>query len=245
MSNASSTKTRAAPRALAKTGKPAGNGRKRVARPVRAARGQRRGDLLEAALHCFSAHGVEGATVEMILARCGASIGSLYHHFGGKDGLATALYLEGIDAYFRAARALFDEARTTEDKVKALVRAFVDRVAADPAMSSYLFQARHYLRKTAHSAELDRKNAQFLPGIGAWIRKRMSEGELRPLPPECVLPILSGPARDYARRWVAGRVSRPISQVREVLAQAAWDSLRPLGTPPRRGRASAAKTPRQ
>ena len=82
----------------------------------RAARGQRRRDLLEAALVCFSAHGIEGATVEMILARCGASIASLYHHFGSKDGLAAALYLEGIEGYFeksrekRAAPAALDEA---------------------------------------------------------------------------------------------------------------------------------------
>lgn len=228
MSNAASAKSKA--KTMTKSGARAG--RTRIAPPLRAARGQRRGDLLEAALDCFSTHGVEGATVEMILARCGASIGSLYHHFGGKDGLATALYLEGIDAYFRRARELFDQARTTEDKVKALVRAFVDQVAANPAMSSYLLEARHYLRKTPHSTELDRKNAQFLPEIGAWIRQRMNDAELRPLPPECVLPILSGPARDYARHWVRGRVSRPISQVREVLAQAAWDSLKPGGAKP-------------
>jgi len=202
---------------------------------ARAARGQRRGDLLAAALACFSERGVEGTTVEMILGRCGASVGSLYQHFNGKDGLALALFLEGIDAYFRHAQALFDAEATTEGGVKALVRAYIDRVVADPAMATFLLQARPYLAKTPHEAEIARKNQEFFPALFTWFSAKIEEGAIRRLPPECLVPIISGPVRDYARLWLTGRAGRPIAELREVFAQAAWDAVRPVrGRPARR-----------
>ena len=57
--------------------------------------------LLDGALACFLEHGVVETTMELVLARSGASVGSLYHHFGGKEQLADALYVECLGAYHR------------------------------------------------------------------------------------------------------------------------------------------------
>ncbi len=194
--------------------------------PARVAYGQRRGDLLAAGRECFAQHGIEGTSVDAILEHCGASVGSLYQHFASKDGLAAALYLNGIESYFFRARSLFDAATTTENKVKALVRSYIDCVEADPMIATYLIQARAYLSKTRHAKEIARKNEEFLPAIRNWFRERIEQRELRPLPPECIVALVEGPARHFARRWLDGRASRPISEVREILAQAAWDALR-------------------
>lgn len=202
----------------AKTNKPA-------PRLARAAHGQRRGDLLEAGRACFAESGVEGTTVEELLERSGASVGSLYQHFQGKDGLAAALYLEGMEMFFGKARDRLRSARTTADGAKALVRAYFDCAEADPQMVSFLIEARTYLDKTRYAAEIERKNAEFMPEVAAWFRDRIKARELREIAPDYIMAIIEGPARHYVKRWLASP-TLSLHEAREVLAQAAWDALR-------------------
>ena len=54
----------------------------------------RRQAILDAALACFLAETISATTVEAIRERSGASVGSIYHFFGSKDGLAAQLYVE-------------------------------------------------------------------------------------------------------------------------------------------------------
>ena len=65
-------------------------------------RSSRKDEILQAALACFSEHGVDATTIEMIRDRSGASIGSLYHHFGNKERIHGELYLAGIGSPRRA-----------------------------------------------------------------------------------------------------------------------------------------------
>jgi AcrR family transcriptional regulator len=51
-----------------------------------------RGGLLDAARQVFSGSGFAEASIADVVARAGASVGSLYHHFGGKAELYLALF---------------------------------------------------------------------------------------------------------------------------------------------------------
>ena len=51
-----------------------------------------RGGLLDAAREVFSASGFAEASIADVVTRAGASVGSLYHHFGGKAELYLALF---------------------------------------------------------------------------------------------------------------------------------------------------------
>ena len=51
-----------------------------------------RGGLLDAAREVFSSAGFAEASIADVVARAGASVGSLYHHFGGKAELYLALF---------------------------------------------------------------------------------------------------------------------------------------------------------
>jgi AcrR family transcriptional regulator len=53
-----------------------------------------RAHLIEVATGLFAAHGYEGTSIEAVLAESGASRGSLYHHFPGKDALFLAVLEE-------------------------------------------------------------------------------------------------------------------------------------------------------
>ena len=48
--------------------------------------------ILDAATEVFSTRGFSAATMADIVDHSGASIGSIYHHFGGKKELFLAIY---------------------------------------------------------------------------------------------------------------------------------------------------------
>jgi len=54
--------------------------------------------LLEAAREVFAVHGYDGASIADVVERAGSSVGSLYHHFGGKAELFVALWQDHQDA---------------------------------------------------------------------------------------------------------------------------------------------------
>ena len=55
--------------------------------------------ILKAALHLFLERGFGATTLDQILERSKASVGSFYHHFQSKVDVAAALYLETLEYY--------------------------------------------------------------------------------------------------------------------------------------------------
>jgi AcrR family transcriptional regulator len=60
--------------------------------------------LLDAAREVFTEQGFTEASIADVVERAGSSVGSLYHHFGGKSELFLALYQEHQFAHEEAAR---------------------------------------------------------------------------------------------------------------------------------------------
>lgn len=58
----------------------------------------RRAQILDAATAVFLEHGYAGATIDLIVARAGASKATIYSFFGGKEGLFSATVDERADA---------------------------------------------------------------------------------------------------------------------------------------------------
>jgi AcrR family transcriptional regulator len=87
--------------------------------------------LLDAARAEFAAHGFDGASVADVVERAASSVGSLYHHFGGKAELFVALWQDHQDAQEqRAVSAVAKERAAGQDDPLELfiagARAFLD-----------------------------------------------------------------------------------------------------------------------
>jgi AcrR family transcriptional regulator len=67
--------------------------------------------LLDAARDVFTRQGFAEAGIAEVVERAGSSVGSLYHHFGGKSELFLALWQEHQLAYEQAASAAVAAAR--------------------------------------------------------------------------------------------------------------------------------------
>jgi AcrR family transcriptional regulator len=85
--------------------------------------------ILDAATEVFATRGFTAATMADLVAASGASIGSIYHHFGGKSELFLAIFEQMADAIDRRIDAAMQQAgrsdprRTFELHVRAYLEA--------------------------------------------------------------------------------------------------------------------------
>jgi AcrR family transcriptional regulator len=118
--------------------------------------------LLESAREIFLSEGYAQAGVTEIVARAGASVGSLYHHFSGK-----------ADLYF----ALFEELHENQaNRTRLAVRAARDAGVSDPRRL-FLVGARAYLDGCVQERELGLLfvRGDGPPGFDLVMRKRLAE----------------------------------------------------------------------
>src|SRR5881397_3930751 len=92
----------------------------------------RRRAILDAALAVFTERGYHQASIEEIRDRSYASVGSIYHHFGGKEELAAALYLEGLRDYHERFLAVLRARRDVETTVRGIVAGHLRWMADHP-----------------------------------------------------------------------------------------------------------------
>lgn len=184
--------------------------------------------ILDGALACFAEGGEAAVTIEEVGKRAPASVGSIYHHFGNKEGVLGALYDRALARY----RASLDEdlarAGSAEEVVKALVRHHLAWIERHPDEARLLFRLRASAALAPRERELRQGTTEMLRSIKRRLADAIERGEVMRLPLSLYAPLITGPAHELARHWLAGRtpdVAR-LTDVAEPLAEAAWRSVR-------------------
>src|SRR5712691_1689574 len=142
----------------------------------------RRDEILEAALHAFLEKGVAGATIDDVRARSGASVGSIYHHFGSKERLAAQLYVETLRGYQAGLLAELGRRRSAQASVRAIVRHHLRWIAEHPDRARYLFAQREPEVVAEAREPLRDLNRSLFGAVRDWIAAHAERGELRALP---------------------------------------------------------------
>lgn len=186
----------------------------------------RRAEILEAALSCFLENGYDATTLQDIRKRSGASIGSIYHAFSGKDEIAAVLLMETVGDWQRTLLARLAPEESAEGVVRAAVEAFVDWVAHSPDRARYLFHAPRARLDTAASAEIKAQNAELVRALRAKFKPHIASHALRELPMSLFIPVLIGPAMEWARQWLGGRSPNGPAEARPVLSDVGWAAMR-------------------
>jgi AcrR family transcriptional regulator len=185
----------------------------------------RRREILRAALALFVERGVGETTVDDIRERSGASIGSIYHHFGGgKDDIAAALYLETISEYQAGFLAELRGHNQAASGVRATVRYHLEWVEGHRDAARFLFNYGEVELPGRSSDELAELNGRLFAEVRAWAAQ-VGAAEMVDLPIDIATAIWLGPAQQYARRWLSGGSASPIDRAGPVLAEAAWAAL--------------------
>ncbi|MGD9584413.1 MAG: TetR/AcrR family transcriptional regulator [Lysobacterales bacterium] len=180
-----------------------------------------RSRVLVAALHCFNESGVEAACISDICARAEASVGSVYHHFGSKEGIVRALLCEGLRSHKQHLEPKLLAAGDARECVHVVVRSLIEWVAENPEWARFIYANLGQSNRSAE-AEVKAVSTQYAGLIAAVFDPHIQAGALRQLPQACWASLVLGPSHDYARRWLNGQMTTAITDYAEIFASAAW-----------------------
>ncbi len=198
----------------------------------------RRRQILDAALELFLEAGVANCRVEDLFERSGVSVGSFYHHFGSKPGVAAALYLEILERFQSDLLAELSRHRSARAGIKAIVRHHLRWVAEDPQRAAYLFQCLEpEVFAICHEQENKMTIAFFGKGM-EWLEQRAATGEIRRFSFIEAYVLWMGPSLELTRAWLmnvqkkwtwmSDELCRPeaLLVAGKNLGEAAWQALR-------------------
>ncbi|MUL62962.1 TetR family transcriptional regulator [Mycobacterium sp. CBMA 234] len=186
----------------------------------------RRRAILDAALTVFLKNGVAGATIEALHRESGASVGSIYHFFGNKEGVAAELYTATLCDYFDTYLAALQGSSTARSGIETSVRTHLEWVVSNEARARFLFHCREYEVIEESRPAIAALNEQFYGEASAWLRPHVEGRRIKPLPPRLCQALWMGPCVEYARLWLARPADFDVLSAAPVLAQAAWDAVK-------------------
>jgi AcrR family transcriptional regulator len=178
----------------------------------------RRETILDAALESL----VEGeeVTIEGVRERSGASVGSIYHHFGDKDGILGALYVQVLGEYQAGVVRTLKGDPDAEDGIKGLVRHHLRWVERNPERARFLLDSEG--AKELAGAEVDELNKSLFAAVEEWAERRNDLSRMRL---EVFFSAVFGPAQALARSWLARRTGS-LREMEDDLAASAWRAVR-------------------
>src|SRR5215469_5492990 len=137
--------------------------------------------ILQAALQLFLEKGFGTTTLDQVLERSGASVGSFYHHFRSKVDVAAALYLETLEAYQAAFLTELHRHPDARGGIEGAVLYHLRWTGHNPERATYLMHCREPEVAEASEARVQQLNRAFFEEIGAWLATQVKVGKVRRL----------------------------------------------------------------
>lgn len=181
--------------------------------------------ILLSALACFNEMGIQATTIEAIRERADSSIGSIYHHFGNKDGLIAALFFVALDDQLALTQARIQNATNAKEAIGAVVQTYLEWVTQQPDLARFASQARASVVSGPFGNDLMERNKQRYGALMKWLEKGVKDGSIRSLPRETYASLLIGQSDNYCRAWLSERVKSKPTDFTEVFIEAAWRSV--------------------
>lgn len=186
--------------------------------------------LLDTASEAILREGVDALSMDLVRSRAGVSNGSLYHHFASKAHLVDALYAQALREFHATLAIPIAGRASARTGVRGMVRAYLEWVLEHPDRARML----HTLRRTEELAQAPGEWKQVRnEGFGLlrrWVASKVAEGEMRDLPFDVWVALAFAPVISLTPGWL--RAHQPVipAKHRILLADAAWQAVRPEGS---------------
>ena len=148
--------------------------------------------ILSSALACFNELGIEATTIEAIRTRADSSVGSIYHHFGNKEGLIAALCFAALDDQLNLIQPRMKSAGTPREAIGQLIHSYLEWVTQKPELARFLSQARHAVATGPFGKALGDRNKQRYGDLHKWLSQGVNDGAILALPKKPTHPCSSG-----------------------------------------------------
>ena len=166
--------------------------------------GDRRRDILDAAVRVFARKGFHSARVGDIAAEAGVAHGLLYHYFESKDEVLETVFRETWSALLQALRAVEESDEPAREQLRKVAAIVLRTWRRDADLVRVL--VREVTRTAALQRELEELGHAFA-AIERIIRAGQERGQLRAeIDPRLAAFVVYGALEEILTGWVLGQL---------------------------------------
>lgn len=165
--------------------------------------------ILTAALELFVAHGFHNVSVHDVQKLANVSIGSIYNHFGGKEGIAKALYDHLLIEIEQMIEKVNTELTTSRERCNKIIELLFEYTETRRSIISYVFQIRHSEILTQATSIYHSRAFQMLQRI---VDEGIAAGEFVNQDKQIVNAAIFGSAIRMIQMRLDGLIDEPLTQ---------------------------------
>jgi len=185
--------------------------------------------VLDAAARLVLEDGFDAVTLVRLSQASGVSNGSIYHHFGSKDGVLASVLTEIVQDFHRCVLAALDH--YPDDAHAGVLGAVGAHLSWTEQHRDQALLLQRYRERVARGPEqrrISELNRDFRNRSTAWLHRQAEAGRLPVVTAEVGHALVFAPAAELCRVWLTKHTFPAPTTFTAVLGEAAWAALRTL-----------------
>ncbi|MEJ2620520.1 MAG: TetR/AcrR family transcriptional regulator [Candidatus Thiodiazotropha sp.] len=181
--------------------------------------------ILSTALDLFVERGYHNVSIHDIQKLANVSIGSIYNHFGGKEGVAKALYYHLIQEMEELVADVIEEKLCFRDSCNRIISLLFEYTESKRNIIAYVLHAKHHEFLPDEPPICSATPFKTMRNI---VQMGMESGEIRKGNPWVVASGVFGGAIRLIHLRLDGVLDYPLPDLYEELIDSMWQGMAPL-----------------
>ena len=178
--------------------------------------------ILTAALDLYVEKGFHNVSIHDVQKLSGVSIGSIYKHFGGKAGIARALYTHLLNEMNDMIDSVLDAKRSPIEQCNRIIELLFHYSETRRNIIAYVFYAKH---KEFIGDEEPICSAEPFKKMRAIVQQGMDDGSIKPCNSRVATASIFGGAIRLIHLRLDGVIDRPLPELYPDLIDATWRGM--------------------
>jgi AcrR family transcriptional regulator len=180
--------------------------------------------ILTAALDLFVEHGFHSVSIHDVQKKANVSIGSIYNHFGGKEGVAKALYNHLLNEFDEMISEVIAEDISNLERCNKIIRQLFEYTESKRNIISYILHSKH--REFLPEESPLHSSTPFIAMRGI-VEKGIASGEIANGDPTVVAALIFGGALRMIHLRLDGFIDQPLTNFTDELLVKTWQGMLP------------------
>ena len=179
--------------------------------------------ILTAALNLFVEKGYHNVSIHEIQKQANVSIGSIYKHFGGKEGIAKGLYTHLLNEIDELIDDIMGEVASPAEQCEKIIQQLFEYTETHQTIIAFIFHAKH---PEFLSNEQLLCNTTPFKKIHHIIEQGISIGEFRDIDVWVASACILGSTTRMIQLRLDGLIKNPLPEYSESVIETAWQGIK-------------------
>lgn len=179
--------------------------------------------ILTAALDLFVDKGYHNVSIHEVQKQADVSIGSIYKHFGGKEGIAQALYKHILNEVDELIDRVIKDIHTPIEQLEEIIKQLFEHTETHKKIISFIFHSKHADFLADQPLICDAAPFIKLRNITA---QAIKNGDIKDVDVAVATSIIMGGAIRMIQLRLDGLIEKPLTNYIDVLMSSLWGGIK-------------------